>query len=197
MSMTIVAHASSAKKGAKANRQRAPLQPLPTIKEPFKRIAIDIVGPLQRTARGNKYILTMMDFATRYPEAIPLRKIDATTVAEALCETFTRLGLPEEILSDQGSNFTSNLMKKVMELLQIHHLKTSPYHPQTDGMLERFHGTLKGMMRKSNIPVANKNWDEYLPCVCVTLFIPPLVLLPSNSYLDEMCEALSVFSDIS
>ena len=114
--------------------------------------------------KGNKYILTMMDFATLYPEAIPLRKIDATTVAEALCETFTRLGLPEEILSDQGSNFTSNLMKKVMELLQIHHLKTSPYHPQADGMLERFHGTLKGMMRKSNI--ANKNWDEYLPYVC-------------------------------
>ena len=62
--------------------------------------------------------------------AILLGKIDVTTVAEALCETFTRLGLPEEILSkilsDQGSNFTSNLMKKVMELLQIHHLKTSP-----------------------------------------------------------------------
>ena len=149
-------------RGGKANRQRAPLQPLPTIEEPFKRIAIDIVGPLRRTKRGNKYILTLMDFATRYPEALPLRKIDATTVAEALCETFTRL--PEEILSDQGSNFTSNLMKKVMELLQIHHLKTSPYHPQTDGMLERFHGTLKGVMRKSNI--ANKDWDEYLPYVC-------------------------------
>ena len=56
-------------RGAKANRQRAPLQPLPAMEEPFQRIAIDIVGPLRRTKRGNKYILTMMDFATRYPEA--------------------------------------------------------------------------------------------------------------------------------
>jgi transposase InsO family protein len=151
-------------RGAKGNRQRAPLQPLPTMEEPFKRIAIDIVGPLRRTKKGSKYILTMMDFATRYPEAIPLRRIDATTVAEALCEVFARLGLPEEILSDQGSNFTSNLMKRVTELLQIHHLKTSPYHPQTDGMLERFHSTLKGMMRKTCR--ANKDWDEYLPFVC-------------------------------
>ena len=151
-------------RGAKAIRQRAPLQPLPTMEEPFKRIAIDIVGPLRRTKRGNKYILTMMDFATRYPEAIPLRRTDATTVAEALCETFARLGLPEEILSDQGSNFTSGLMKRVTELLQIHQLKTSPYHPQTDGMLERFHSTLKGMMRKTC--KANKDWAEYLPYVC-------------------------------
>ena len=151
-------------RGAKAIRQRAPLQPLPTMEEPFKRIAIDIVGPLRRTKRGNKYILTMMDFATRYPEAIPLRRTDATTVAEALCETFARLGLPEEILSDQGSNLTSGLMKRVTELLQIHQLKTSPYHPQTDGMLERFHSTLKGMMRKTC--KANKDWDEYLPYVC-------------------------------
>ena len=151
-------------RGAKANRQRAPLQPLPAIEESFKRIAIDIVGSLRRTKKGNKYILTMMDFATRYPEAIPLRRIDAATVAETLCETFTRLGLPEEMLSDQGSNFTSTLMKKVTELLQIHHLKTSPYHPQTDGMLERFHGTLKGMMRKTSR--ANKGLGRVL-AICV------------------------------
>ena len=85
-------------------------------------------------------------------------------LAEALCKTFAGLGLPEEILSDQGSNFTSGLMKRVTELLQIHQLQTSPYHPQTDGMLERFHSTLKGMMRKTY--KANKDWDEYLPYVC-------------------------------
>ena len=72
--------------------------------------------------------------------------------------------MPEEILSDQGSNFMSSLMKKVTELLQIHQLKTSPYHPQTDGMLECFHSTLKGMMRKTC--KANKDWDEYIPYVC-------------------------------
>lgn len=136
-------------KGAKKNRSKAPLVPLPVVGEPFARIVVDIVGPLRRTARGNKYILTLMDFATRYPEAIPLRKIDASTVAEALCEVFTRLGIPSEILTDQGSNFLSELMQKVMEILQVKQIKTSPYHPQCDGMLERFHGTLKSMMRKT------------------------------------------------
>ena len=151
-------------RGGKANRRRAPLMPLPTVEEPFRRLAMDIVGPLRETKRGHKFILTIMDFATRYPEAIPLRRIDAATVAEALCGVFTRLGIPEEILSDQGSNFMSELLSKVMELLQIHHLKTSPYHPQTDGMLERFHGTLKGMMRKTCRQ--RNDWDEYLPYVC-------------------------------
>lgn len=138
--------------------------PLPVIAEPFQRIAIDIVGPLRRTTRGNKYILTLMDFTTRYPEAIPLRKIDSATVADALCEVFTRLGIPDEILTDQGSNFLSNLMKKIMETLQVKQIKTSPYHPQCDGMLERFHSTLKGMMRKTC--KTSKDWDLYLPYTC-------------------------------
>ncbi len=135
--------------------------PLPTITEPFRILAMDIVGPLRKTKRGHKFILTVMDFATRYPEAIPLRRTDAATVAEALCGVFTRLGIPEEILSDQGSNFMSELLRKVLELLQI---QTSPYHPLTDGMLERFHRTLKGMMHKTCRE--RTDWDEYLPYVC-------------------------------
>ena len=134
--------------------------PLPTVEEHLRRLAMDIVGPLRKTKRGHKFILTIMDFATRYPEAIPLRRIHAATVAEALCGVFTRLGIPEEISSDHGSNFMSELLSKVMELLQIHHLKTSPYHPQTDGMLERFHGTLKGMMRKTC-----RQRNEWILCV--------------------------------
>ena len=151
-------------RGAKKERRKAPLVPLPIITEPFRRIAIDIVGPLRRTTRGHKYILTMMDFATRYPEAIPLKKTDAATVCDALCEVFTRLGIPDEILSDQGSNFLSNLTHKVMETLQVKQIKTSPYHPQCDGMLERFHSTLKSMMRKTC--KAAKDWDLYLPYTC-------------------------------
>ena len=130
-------------RGSRTAVSRAPLQPLPVMEEPFRRVAVDIVGPLQRTKQGNKYVLTFMDFATRYPEAIPLRKIDAATVAEALCQIFTRLGLPQEILSDQGSNFMSHLMKQVTEILGIDRIRTSPYHPQTNGMLERFHVTLR------------------------------------------------------
>ena len=150
--------------GAKANRTKAPLQPLPAIDEPFQRVAVDIVGPLKRTKRGNRYILTLMDFASRYPEAIPLRRIDAETVADALCTTFTRFGIPQEILSDQGSQFMCTLTKRLMELLEVKQLRTSPYHPQTDGMLERFHSTLKRMLQKRG--EIGKDWDEFLPYAC-------------------------------
>ena len=135
--------------------------PLPTIEEPWQRVAIDIVGPLQRTDRGHRYILTIMDFGTRYPEAVPLKRIDAPTVCEELMTVFTRFGFPQEILSDRGSNFTSKVTKALLEQIKVSHLKTSPYHPQSNGMLERFHATLKSMLRKT-CPQP-KEWDKWLP----------------------------------
>jgi len=82
------------------------------IDTPFDRVAVDLVGPIFPPAdRGNKYILTMMDYITRYPEAVPLKDTQAETVAEALVNVFTRVGVPKEILSDQGSQFLSAVMK--------------------------------------------------------------------------------------
>ena len=89
---------------------RAPLVPLPIIDEPFHRIGMDLVGPLPRTAAGNKFILVICDYATRYPEAIALPDITAETVAEHLITLFTRVGIPAEILTDQGANFMSALL---------------------------------------------------------------------------------------
>lgn len=92
----------------KASRQgvrRAPLIPLLTIEEPFERIAMDIVGPLPRSKAGYRYILVICDYATRrYPKAVPLQTVDAEHVAEALVKLFSRVGIPREILTDQGSN---------------------------------------------------------------------------------------------
>lgn len=89
-----------------------------------------------------------MDYATRYPEALPLRTVDAKTVSVALMEVFSGIGIPQELLTDQGSNFLSVMMTQLFNLLGIKHLKTSPYHPQTDGMVERFNGSLKSMIQK-------------------------------------------------
>ena len=148
-------------KGNRRRPTRAPLTPLPVMERPWQRIAVDIVGPLDRSHGGNRYLLTVIDFATRYPEATPLRRIDAATVCEKLIEIFSRYGIPEELLSDRGTNFLAKLTKELMEKLGVKHIKTSPYHPQTNGTLERFHSTLKQMLRKTCKDV--KNWDKWIP----------------------------------
>ena len=117
--------------------------------EPFSRIAMDIVGPLLRSRSGNKYLLVLCDYATRYPEAVPLKSIDAESVAEELIKVFARMGVPQEILTDQGSNFTSQLLVELYRLLQVRPIRTSPYHPETNGLVERFNQMLKSMLRKA------------------------------------------------
>ncbi|XP_071941174.1 uncharacterized protein [Antedon mediterranea] len=98
---------------------KAPMIPMPIISEPFRRIAMDIVGPLARSKTGNKYVLVICDYATRYPEAIPLRSIEAPKIADELIKLFSRVGVPTEILTDQGSNFTSKLLSQIYKLLSI------------------------------------------------------------------------------
>ena len=71
---------------------------------------IDIIGKLPKTTTGYRYILTIIDYATWYPEAIPLRSTNSTTIADALIQYFSRVGIPDEIVSDQGSSFISKLM---------------------------------------------------------------------------------------
>ena len=141
---------------------RVPLLPLPIVEEPFARIAMDIVGPLPRSRSGNRYVLVVCDYGTRYPEAVPLRSIDATTIAEELMLIFSRVGIPSEILTDQGSNFQSQLLKELYRLLHIDTLRTTPYHPQTDGLVERFNQTLKSMLRKAALQ-EGKDWDRLIP----------------------------------
>jgi len=104
----------------------------------------------------------MCDYATRYPEAVPLQNIDAGTVAEELVKIFARVGVPSELLTDQGANFQSQLLKELYNLLHVDAICTSPYHPQTDGLVERFNQTLKDMMRKFAAQ-EGKDWDKMLP----------------------------------
>ena len=122
----------------------APLGKMPLIDVPFKRVAIDLIGPINpKSSSGFRYILTLVDYATRYPEAVPLKNCTAKDVANALVSIFSRLGVPEEILTDQGRQFTSQYMKEVMNLLEINHLMTTPYHPMCNGLVESFNITLK------------------------------------------------------
>ncbi|XP_076049187.1 uncharacterized protein LOC143029893 [Oratosquilla oratoria] len=105
---------------SKGRVRPVPLHPLPIITEPFSRVAIDLVGPLSPpSAEGHRYILTLIDFATGFPEAVPLKEVDSISVAEALLTIFSRVGIPREILSDQGTQFTSQLMAELHKLLGV------------------------------------------------------------------------------
>ncbi|XP_076043623.1 uncharacterized protein LOC143026738 [Oratosquilla oratoria] len=140
----------------------APLGPLPLISEPFQRVAVDIVGPIiPRAADGAKYILTCVDFATRWPEAVPLRNIETVTVAEAMFEIFCRVGIPKQVLSDRGSQFTSVMMEELLRLLAVKGLRTTPYHPMCNGLCERFNGTLKKMLKRMAAEQP-KEWPRFI-----------------------------------
>ena len=141
---------------------KATLTKVPIIQTPFTRVAIDLIGPMfPSTDRGHRYILTLVDYATRYPEATPLKNIETETVAEALVTMFSRIGVPQEILSDQGTQFLSGVMKEVSRLLSIRQLITTPYHPQCNGLVERFNGTLKEMLKRM-CAEKPRDWDRYV-----------------------------------
>ena len=143
---------------------RVPLGTIPSAETPFQRVAIDLAGPMSRTHQGNAYVLCVVDYATRYPEAVPLRNIEAATVAEALFEIYSRLGFPEEAVTDQGSQFTSDLYKEMCKFEGVERHTTSPYHPQSNGLVERFNRSFKHILRKlcQDHP---KDWDRFLPAV--------------------------------
>ena len=112
------------------------LIPAPIVKEPFDKVGIDIIGPLPLTKKRNKYILSLIDYSTRYAEAVPLTGKKAVNIAEALIKIFTRFGLPKSVLSDQDPSFIGGIMKELYNILGIEKINSSPYHPQTNGLVE-------------------------------------------------------------
>lgn len=137
------------RKSYKGQVKPVPLQPLPVVTEPFSRVAVDVVGPLSPpSAEGHWYILILIDFATGFPEAIPLKDVDSVSVAEALLSSFSRVGIPREILSDRGTQFTSQLIAELHKLLGVRPQFTTPFHPSGNGRVERLHGPLKAALRK-------------------------------------------------
>ncbi|KAJ1159403.1 hypothetical protein NDU88_012069 [Pleurodeles waltl] len=151
--------------GKTGGTPKAPLIPLPVVGVPFERVGVDIVGPLDPpTASGNRFILVVVDHATRYPEAIPLRTTTAPAVAKALLGISSRVGFPKEVVSDRGSNFMSAYLKDMWKECGVTYKFTTPYHPQTNGLVERFNKTLKGMIM--GLPEKlRRRWDILLPCL--------------------------------
>ncbi|XP_068240108.1 uncharacterized protein [Palaemon carinicauda] len=140
---------------------KAPLVPIVIPHEPFSKVIIDCVGPLPKTKKGNQYILTILCPTTRYPIAIPLGNICARNIVKHLLKVFTTYGFPKEIQSDRGTNFTSDLFNETLREFNVKHILASPYHPQSQGALERHHQTLKSLLRKFCMETGT-DWDESL-----------------------------------
>ena len=163
------------------------------------RVAIDITGPLPETHQGNRYILVIGDYCTKWTEAFPIPDQETTTVAKVLVEeVFCRLGCAHELHSDQGRNFESNIFQETCKLLDIIKTRTTPLHPMSDGMIERFNRTLKSKLSLF-VEERQRDWDEHLPYLMMayrsathesTGFSPNEMMLGRTVHLpvDLMCE---------
>ena len=148
-----VAHCRSCKLCQRYNKPEPPKAPMicrKVVTEPFERACIDIVGPLPK-ARGGGYthMLAYICVVTRWPEAIPLRSTQARPVAEALLDIFSRNGMPRVIISDQGVQLTGKVMQELVSMYGISKVECSPYRPQSNGIVERFHETLVPLFRSA------------------------------------------------
>ena len=143
---------------------KAPLQHKP-VGLPLQRIAIDIMGPLPITNEGNEYIMVVGDYFTKWTEAYAIPDHTAQTVADKLVTEFIcRFGVPFQLHTDQGREFESKLLAAICKLLEIDKTRTTPYRPQSDGMIERFNRTLQQMLAMY-VNENKRDWDDHLPYV--------------------------------
>ena len=151
---------------------KAPIQKLPMPKSRFGHVHINLVGPLPE-CQGFEYLMTVVDRFIRWPEAIPIKDMKAPTVAKAyVTQWVSRMGVPVDITSDRGVHFVSRLWQAMSEYLGTQLHPTTAYHPQANGLVERWHRTLKSSIM-ARIEAAGSNWVNQLPWILLGLRITP------------------------
>ncbi len=140
---------------------KPPLHPF-SIVGAYERLVIDSIGPFRKSWSGNYYVLVVTDWFTKWVELFQLPNIQAETVAKVLVqEIISRYGAPKEILSDNGTEFANKLLKTICQLCNTTKTYSTPYAPQTQGVIERFNRTMHNMISVCSGP--NRKWDELLP----------------------------------
>ena len=129
----------------------------------MERVGIDILGPLIQTVQGNGYVFVISDYFTRWTDAYAMKNIDAITVTDILVKEYIcRFGIPRQIHTDQRKQFESEIFRQICLLFDIDKTRTTAYHPQSNGLVERFNRTLLNMLTKfvSSDP---RDWEQKLP----------------------------------
>ena len=152
----------------KSNKiNKAPLQPI-KVNSTWQLVGIDVVGPLNISTSGNKYIIVAIDYFSKYCEAIAIPDFTALTTANFIFNNIIcRFGSPQMIITDQGVNFEAELTKELCKLCGIVKIRSTSYHPEGNGMVERMNKTLKQILRIYTINNEN-NWDKNLQQVLNT-----------------------------
>lgn len=131
--------------------------------EPFDTIHIDTIGPLRPDSLGNKYIICMVDGFTRFVEVFPCKDVTALTASKMLLQVFGRYGKPRAIRADGGTQFTADIIQEFLKLLDIEKITTIPYHPSSNGIVERANGEVVRHLRALVFDKRLENWSEVLP----------------------------------
>ncbi len=140
-----------------------PLTPI-AVNGPFDRVGVDVIQ-FTKSHEGNRYAIVFVDYLTKWPEVFATPDQSVLTIAKLLVENIiSRHGVPAELLSDRGPAFLSKLLQEVCKLMGIKKVNTTAYHPQTDGLVERFNRTLTDMLAKT-VEKGGKDWDRRLPYV--------------------------------
>ena len=146
-----------------------PLHPIEPPPYAWHTLGMDYIGPLPLSNKGNRFILSIIDYFTKYPIAIPLRSQRAEELIQAFRANVVRdHGAPRVLISDQGTSFVSEAFQTFLKTLGIEHRQSAPYHPQANGQVERWNQTLK-MMLQPLVDEAEETWDDYVD-LCVTTY---------------------------
>ena len=146
--------------GGGARRHHPPLQPLP-VGAPFERVGIDIME-MPQTCEGNRDVLVIVDYLTKWTEAFPMQDQSSETIVRLFVDNvICRHGVPNQLLSDRGTNLLSDLILDICQLTGMKKINTTCYHPQTDGLVENFNKTLRSMIAK-HAKQFGMDWDKYL-----------------------------------
>ena len=140
-----------------------PMEITTTAETSFEKIYMDLIGPLEETEQGNKYILTIQDELTKFMKAVPLPNKEADTVAQGFVKRFIlKNGMPLRIATDQGTEFINDVMKKICAVLKIQQTKSPAYHHESIGALENSHKVLGAYLR-SYVSPKHTDWDAWVP----------------------------------